>query len=291
MKKLSLSFIGLCWTGLLMAQVNIVLTMNAKPTPHISDWTTRRDIINLIVSPSGAGSFPHQVKINTTIQTTDGSTVAVTDMQKAPVYTLIPGSNTLFTGSDIINFGAVQFQGHYLSRIQQTGMLPSGNYQVIVRLDSAELPVAVSNTQTKFFFVSATQLPVLLLPASNAILPVASAQSAISFRWTPVCPRPSEPVHYRVQVFEVQDSQTPLQAMRSNQPLLNQEVINTTQYIWRPGISFAGEKQHRFVWTIQCFDYNGSLITGEVNNGEGRSEAGVFAVKPSIPNKAAKTGE
>lgn len=285
MKKLFFLAILICGSTPLLAQANIILTMSPKPVPHVADWAVRRDITNLVVSPAAVGTYPVRVKINTTIQTTDGTTVAVTDMQKALVHTLLPGTTTLFTGADIISFEAMQFQGSYLTRIKRTGMLPSGNYQLVVRLDSAELPVAVSNTQTKFFFLSATQLPVLIAPAANAGLPAETAQSAISFRWTPVCPRPSEPVHYRVQVFEVLTSQSPMQALRSNQPLLNQEVTGTTQYIWRPGLSFADEKEHRFVWTIQTYDYNGQLITGETGNGEGRSEAGVFTVISKAPGE------
>lgn len=285
MKKLFFLAILICGSTPLLAQANIILTMSPKPVPHVADWAVRRDITNLVVSPAAVGTYPVRVKINTTIQTTDGTTVAVTDMQKALVHTLLPGTTTLFTGADIISFEAMQFQGSYLTRIKRTGMLPSGNYQLVVRLDSAELPVAVSNTQTKFFFLSATQLPVLIAPAANAGLPAETAQSAISFRWTPVCPRPSEPVHYRVQVFEVLTSQSPMQALRSNQPLLNQEVTGTTQYIWRPGLSFADAKEHRFVWTIQTYDYNGQLITGETGNGEGRSEVGVFTVISKAPGE------
>ena len=37
-------------------------------------------------------------------------------------------------------------------------------------------------------------------------------------------------------------TQNPIQALRSNQPLLDQEVIGTTQYIWRPQLSFIWQQ-------------------------------------------------
>jgi hypothetical protein len=155
-----------------------------------------------------------------------------------------------------------------------------------VRLDSTNIPVELSNTQTKVFFLSATQLPVLIMPVHGDLLPAAQAQTAITFRWSALVPRPTEPVHYRVQVFEVLANQTAMQALRSNQPLLDKEVVGTTQYIWRPKLSFVKDSVNKFVWTVQSFDNKNVIITGEVPNGEGRSEAKTFNV--GNPPSAAK---
>jgi hypothetical protein len=228
------------------------------------------------------------VKINTTIKTADGTSVAVTDMLRAPVRSLVQGGSTIFYAADVVNMQALVFESSYQNKINRTGKLPVGNYQVIVRLDSAEFPIAVSNTQTKTFFLSATQLPVLVAPANEAILPAASAQTAITFRWTPVVPRPTEAVRYHVQVFEVLADQTIMQAMRSNQPLLDKEVLNSTQFIWQPQLSFADGKDKKFVWTIQTFNFKNELITGEVANGEGRSEVKTFTVSATATGKLSK---
>jgi len=91
----------------------------------------------------------------------------------------------------------------------------------------------------KPFFLAATQLPVLMKPYNEEILDGNIAQTAITFRWTPLTPRTPNPVTYRLQVFEILEYQTPMQALRANQPLLDQEVIGTTQYIWRPQLPFA----------------------------------------------------
>jgi hypothetical protein len=72
-----------------------------------------------------------------------------------------------------------------------------------------------------------TQLPTLMKPYNGKILDAKVAQTVITFRWTPLLPRSSTPVHYRVQVFEILDKQNPVQAMRSNMPLLDKEVNGT----------------------------------------------------------------
>ena len=98
------------------------------------------------------------------------------------------------------------------------------------------------------------------------------------------------PVTYRVQVFEVLENQTPVQALRSNQPVLDQQVIAATQFIWRPQLGMAdpgnGSKGLQFIWTIQSLDNSGNPITRTDGNGEGRSEPLIFYIGPK--NKTAQ---
>lgn len=278
MKKIIIIVVTIFTIQLVQAQlVNINLTVNPKPIANISDWAGRRDVLTLIATPPPQGGA-RNVKINTIIKTADGTNVAVTDMQRAPVKALVQGGTTIFYAADVVNLQAMVFTGSFQDKINRTGKLPAGNYQLIVKLDSTSLPIEVSNTQTKVFFLSATQLPVLIMPVNGDLLPAATAQTAITFRWTALIPRPTDPVHYRVQVFEVLPNQTPMQALRSNQPLLNQEVVGTTQYIWRPQLGFVRDSTNKFVWTVQSFDNKNEIIAGEVPNGEGRSEAKTFSI-------------
>ena len=270
------------------AQINLSLTMNPRPIANINDWGGRRDVLTLIATPPPQGSGTRNVKINTTIKTTDGTTVATTDMLKAPVKTLLQGGNTIYYAADVVNMQALVFTGSFQNKLNTTGKLPSGSYQIIVRLDSATLPVPLSNTQTKIFFLAATQLPILITPANEAVLPTASAQTAITFRWTPVAPKPTETVRYKIQVFEVLQNQNAMQAMRSNQPLLDKEVLGATQFIWQLQLSFADGTDKKFVWAIQSFDFNKQPITGEVSNGEGRSESKTFTVSSTAADRLGK---
>ena len=288
MKKITILIFTILAIEFANAQVNINLIMNPRPIANINDWAGKRDIITLVASPSPIGVYPNNAKINTTIKTADGTTVAVTDMQRATVKALVRGGNTIFSTADVVNMQAMVFTGSFQNKINSTGKLPVGSYQIIVRLDSTDLPAPLSNTQTKIFFLSATQLPVLMMPAEGSVLSSASAQTAITFRWTAVAPKPVEAVRYKVQVFEVLQNQTPMQALRSNQPLIDKEVLGLTQFIWQPQLSFIEGENKKFIWTIQSFDFHQQLITGETANNEGRSEAKTFTILTTTTGKPIK---
>ena len=147
--------------------------------------------------------------------------------------------------------------------------------------------------QCKNFYLASTQLPILMRPYNEEILDAKKAQTAITFRWTPVIPKATTPVTYRIQVFEVLPTQSPVQALRSNQPLLDKEVVAATQYIWQPQLTFMpydGEtkKLPTFIWTIQSLDANHNPVTQTDGSGEGRSEPMIFFVNPDKDRKPKK---
>jgi hypothetical protein len=156
-----------------------------------------------------------------------------------------------------------------------------------------------------------------MMPANETVLDIEKAKAAITFRWTPVAPRPIQPLAYRVTVFEVLAGQTPMQALRSNQPLLAKDVIGTTQYIWQPQLGLtmccldgdpdvdlkmkkdSGGVVHgdvdfdldayAFIWTLQTFDLQGRPFGDGNINGDGISEPNVFFIDRR-PMAMRKTG-
>lgn len=288
MKKITILISTIIAMQFAQAQpLTLILTPNPNYVATVSEWGTKGPVLNLMVMQSPQGPFVKNVKINTVIKTTDGTTVATTDMLRATIKPVSSGT-TIFSAADVFNMQALVFAGSYQNKINSTGKLPTGNYQVIVRLDSTSLPIALSAERTRVFYLAATQLPVLIAPANEAILPAAAAQTAITFRWTAFVPKPLEALRYRVQVFEVLQEQTPMQALRSNQPLLDKEVLGTTQFIWQPQLSFADGSDKKFVWTVQTFDFKRQLLTGDVPNGEGRSEAKIFTVSSTAADRLGK---
>lgn len=268
------------------AQITINLTVNPRPVANISEWANRRDVLTLIATGGAIGGI-RNVKINTIITTTSGEPVATTDMLRAPARTISQGT-TIFNAGDVVNLSFMIFNSLYQNKLNKTGKLPAGSYQITVRLDAESLPAAVSNTVSKSFYLAGTQLPVLMLPADESVLKASSAQTAITFRWTAVAPKPVEAVRYKVQVFEVLQNQTPMQALRSNQPLIDKEVLGLTQFIWQPQLSFIEGENKKFIWTIQSFDFHQQLITGETANNEGRSEAKTFTILTTTTGKPIK---
>ena len=209
------------------------------------------------------------------------------------------------------------FNGKFKSTLEKTGKLPADNYQLCVQLVNPGDYLPVSEQRCRNFTIAAFQLPIPVMPASETIMDIEKAKSAITFRWTPVAPMPAQPVTYRVTVFEVLPGQTSVQALRSNQPLLAKDVIGTTQYIWQPQLGLticckdgdvAGDEKikhdtststknkpviepgvtndklkeepdaYAFIWTIQTFDQQGRPFGDGNINGDGISEPIVFFI-------------
>lgn len=51
----------------------------------------------------------------------------------------------------------------------------------------------------------------------------------VTFRWTPLVPKPKEPVTYRLKVWQLMQGQTGIQAMKTNQPIVTKDVDASTE--------------------------------------------------------------
>jgi len=270
------------------AQIATNLVLSATPPAMLSEWGNRREVLTYIINSQPGASFP--VIIKTEIKTTDGTVIGSTDLAKAKVITLASSTTILFA-TDVLPLEIFLFSGKYKNSIQRTGKLPADNYILCVQLVRPVDYTAASAEVCKNFYLANTQLPVLMKPYNEEILDGKTAQTAITFRWTPVVPRLTDPVTYRLQVFEVLPTQTPMQALRSNQPLLDKEILAATQYIWQPQLPFStlndneNKKLPTFIWTIQSLDKAGLPVTQTDSNGEGRSEPIVFFVNPDKNKK------
>lgn len=297
MKKFATTIIAVLVSYVAFSQIRPTFFLNPTPPPNINEWGVRKEVLQLIVPP-GPG-LALQFKIKTEIKSSDGSMVATTDLARAQTYSL-QSTVLILTAVDVIPLEFMIFSGKYKTSLDRTGKLPSDNYTMCVTLVRPQDYTPVSQPVCQPFYMAAIQLPVLMKPYNEEILDGQQAQTAITFRWTPVVPRLAS-VTYRLQVFEILDYQTPVQALRANQPLLDQELTNITQYIWRPQLNFTkggditdgqknintseaglgsgkgGKAMMRFVWTIQTLDQGNPIIRTD-GSGEARSEPLMFYV-------------
>jgi hypothetical protein len=180
--------------------------------------------------------------------------------------------------------------------------LKDGSYTICAQFFSVER-LAISNEVCKEFTVETAKEtdyspPTLITPENGKEYSSTDMIKPVMFRWSPVSPRTTALITYRIQVFEILNKQTPMQALRANQPLLDQEIRGATQYIWQPQMSFIwvqpgdtdgdgtfdplktiSQQNHGFIWTIQTLDDHGLPVTQTDGNGEARSEPVVFYVK------------
>lgn len=112
-----------------------------------------------------------------------------------------------------------------------------------------------------------TEAPQNVQPINGKSFSADEALQPIAFRWTPVVPKPQEPVTYRLKVWQLMQGQNSTEAMRSNQPIVTKDVDNITETVVS-GI-YTGPCRPPylcdFVWIVQAFDKNGTPI-GQ-NNG------------------------
>lgn len=281
MKKSAIYILIALFVSPVMAQFNTNIVVSPQPPGSIFSWGTK-DMTYLVSSPAGLG---RRVVIKATFKTTDGTVVGSTNLAKARVITLT-GGNQLFYAADVIPAEVMVFTGKYKTSLDKTGKLPSDNYQLCVQLVTPVDFLPVSEERCRAFNLAAFQLSIPVMPANDIVLDAKLAQTYITFRWTPVTPRPVFPVSYRILVFEVLANQQPVQALRSNQPLLDKTITGTTQYIWQPQLGMinlqAGldslQTSKQFVWTIQALDQAGKPFSDGNVNGDGVSEPAMFRV-------------
>ncbi len=282
MKKLVSSIIAAIVFFSATGQINSNLILAAQPPAQLSEWLHRREVLTYMVNAQGVPQG--QVKFKTEIKTPDGTVIGSADLSRTPVFVVGSGAFTILDANDVMPLEYMIFTGKYKSAIQRTGKLPSETYTLCVQPVRPADYAPLGEVKCKSFYLASIQLPVLMKPYSEQVLDAKSAQTAITFRWTPIAPRQTDPVVYRIQVFEILENQNDVQALRSNQPLLDKEITAATQYIWRPQLSFLprGEEKKmrfKFIWTIQTLDSHGNPVTQSDGNGEARSEPIVFFVE------------
>ena len=292
MKKLIASALTVFIVTTTLAQIKINLIVAAQPPAQLSEWSNRREVLVAIVSAQGVpGGF--QYKIKTEIKLLDGTVIGFSDLARTPIFTPSSTGTDVLVANDVMPLEFMVFTGKYKTSLERTGKLPADNYTICVQPVRPVDFGPAGEVQCKNFYLASTQLPILMKPYNEEVLDAKKAQTAIIFRWTPVVPKSTTPVTYRIQVFEVLPTQSPVQALRSNQPLLDKEVVAATQYIWQPQLTFMPydnetKKLPTFIWTIQSLDANRNPVTQTDGSGESRSEPILFFINPDKDRKPKK---
>jgi hypothetical protein len=277
-KKYSLLLLITCFiSNVLTAQVTGNLILNSRPPSYLSDWNNAQTG-QLLLTLSAAGGTQN-VKLSTQLLSENGGIIASSNNATAQVITLRQGAN-IININRVLQLENMQFIGEAnasATSLARSGKLSPGNYQLAVQLLTVDNQ-PLQFKQTRIFTQVNFQLPYLLTPTDKFWLDANIAQTAITFRWSGLVPATQELPIYRLQVYEVQNAQTPMQALRANQPILATDLRRTTQYIWRPQLSLKDSANHIFIWTIQTFDSRGEAIATQDANAQGRSEPRVFGI-------------
>ena len=126
------------------------------------------------------------------------------------------------------------------------------------------------------------QPPMALAPVNGIELSDDDLKKPMTFRWTPLVPKPQGPVTYRLKVWQLMQGQNSTQAMQANQPIITKDVENMTQIVINNMVDDPCKPPYLcdFVWTVQALNREGNPI-GE---NKGMSSPFQFAVNKAAPN-------
>lgn len=202
--------------------------------------------------------------------------------------TKICGTTSVAT-STVFSFGNVPVKvwvgANAVALLGQDCALKPGEYQLCAQVFMGEQGAmrALSSEVCKPFNIKAPeevqqnyQSPQLISPVDKSVISYTDAQKPISFRWTPVVPRPKEPVTYRVNIWQSTQGQNADQAMKSNQAMISKDVQNQNQSIITNFLSLAtpATDKYSFVWNVQALDPKGNPL----GRNNGLSDFAVFDI-------------
>ncbi len=167
--------------------------------------------------------------------------------------------------------------------------LKDGSYSICVQFFNIDR-VAVSNEVCKDFTVETPRAtdyapPTLINPENGKIYTEAELSRPVTFRWTPLVPKPRESVTYRLKVWQLMQGQNGTQAMRSNQPIVTKDVDNITQAVVSGFYTGPCKPPYMcdFIWAVQALNKEGKPI----GRNEGNSDPYTFKVETNTTTYSA----
>jgi hypothetical protein len=236
----------------LSAQLKVNLNLTQRPDPYLTNWSKRPDIAVVTVVNSTSNVIEAKFKC---VVNKDGKFLAETKNESMVVLSIPPGASQYF-GADLVPMAAMRVAEGADVTAARTGMLPAGSYQFCVSLIDPVTSAVITQPVCKGFSVTSFQAPILLLPLDKS--GVAQATRPM-FRWTGISPRPSFPVTYRLQVFEVLPEQTAINAFRANRPIMDIGGIGTTQLLWPPDVELP-RPDMTYVWSVRALNEDGQPV-------------------------------
>jgi hypothetical protein len=177
---------------------------------------------------------------------------------------------------DVRNFSANELLG----MLSQCPRLTANMYTLCVQFFNID-NYPISREFCKEFMVGdvvqSYNVPQNISPSNEKKFDEATLKAPLTFRWTPVLPKPKDPVTYKLRIWQLMQGQTGTQAMRTNDPIVEKEVKNINQAIVTNLITGPCKPPYlcEFVWSVQAFDKDEK----PVGRNNGMSELYLFKIK------------
>ncbi|MBP6430680.1 MAG: hypothetical protein KA319_02855 [Ferruginibacter sp.] len=128
--------------------------------------------------------------------------------------------------------------------------------------------------------------PQNISPTDGKSLKQNEAKTPLTFRWTPIVPKPQQPVTYRLKVWQLMQGQTASAAIKSNNPVVDKEIKDQTQFVKTNllgDIERLNNADVQLVWNVAATQMNAQ---GNVTN-LGTSEPTAFRIIVDDPSSGA----
>ena len=270
MRKISLFLFLICFSLAKSQtnQINIVnFTIKNSLPANVESWITTPGAMLLTVQK---GPQVRDLKPFMVLQIRSGAGI-ICGNNASTAKQIDPFDVRTFTSSELTS---------YLTGCKE---LKEGTYTLCVQFFSAERK-ELSREVCKEFTVATVKKdyspPQNIAPSNQKSFSEKEISGPITFRWTPLVPKPQEPVTYRLKVWQLMQGQNGTTAMRTNQPIVTKDVDNITQTVVS-GIYTGPCKPPYlcdFIWTVQALNKAGNPI----GNNNGTSEPTSFAVTQYI---------
>lgn len=260
-------------------QIMVTMNVDPNPSPFLLDWAANPQTV--FGTATNLTSNTLSFKIKTSISK-DGELIAETDLAKMPVEVIEAGETLTKFAEEVIPPDAVKFNSTEIAlQVITTGQFPAGNYSICLELvDATNTSLALSVEQCRSLLLTAYQPPVLISPTNEIEL---FSNSVINFLWTQVTPNYPGLVIYRFKLVEIQEGQNTLIALGYNYPLVDEELINTTQLLLTPDL-FEPEPGKQYAWIVQALSETTNMPLG---TNEGLSEPHIFSLKTNANKEVA----
>ncbi len=166
-------------------------------------------------------------------------------------------------------------------------LLKEGSYQICAQFFNIDR-IAISNEVCKEFKGDSQKLeeyapPTLITPEDGKKFTEGELSRPLIFRWTPLVPKPQQPITYRLKVWQLMQGQNGAAAMRSNPPIVTKDVDNITQAVISSIYTGPCRPPYLcdYVWQVQALNKDGK----PVGNNEGKSEMFRFGLQETGSTK------
>lgn len=267
MKKLLLLILNFCFVAAVAQNLIAPITISLPPNPpaNTADWATAMPPVMIMAQTKMQnGSIPYQASEGTMLVTikSGGSNICGTYNQQTAPASNFSSTTKTWSGAAVLNL------------LGKDCILKPGSYELCVQFytrDPATGRQSVTGEACKSFTIADTKQqsyspPQNVMPPDGKVFSDKDAMQPVMFRWTPVLPRPHDPLIYRVKIYEAEPGRTKAEILKANMPLDIIEVKDQTQTAYKLSKRITG-----LYWEVEA--ESAERVQGEKPQYFGKSEA------------------